>query len=66
MSPIEVAIRIFGPVMGGLVGAWVTIQGIMLIPYIALGTGVTIGTGAVVYHLRLRSRAPDSPTVETY
>jgi len=49
-----------------LVGVWVTIQGIMIIPYIALGTGLTIATGALVYHLRLRSRTPDSPVVETY
>jgi APA family basic amino acid/polyamine antiporter len=54
------------PVLFILVGAWVTIQGIMLIPYIALGTGLTIGTGALVYHWRLRSRPPDPPAVETY
>ena len=54
------------PVLFILVGVWVTIQGIMIIPYIALGTGLTIATGALVYHLRLRSRTPDSPVVETY
>jgi APA family basic amino acid/polyamine antiporter len=54
------------PVMFILVGAWMTYQGIVLKPYIALATGVTLGTGALVYHLRLRSRAPDHPAVETY
>ena len=29
----------------------------VLKPYISLATGVTIATGALVYHLRLRSRA---------
>jgi APA family basic amino acid/polyamine antiporter len=54
------------PVLFIFVGAWVTIQGIMLIPYIALGTGLTIGTGALVFRWRLRPRTPDSPVVETY
>jgi hypothetical protein len=43
-----------------------TYQGIVLKPYIALATGVTLGTGALVYHLRLRSRTPDSPAVEIF
>jgi APA family basic amino acid/polyamine antiporter len=54
------------PVLFILVGAWMTYQGIVLKPYIALATGVTLATGALVYHLRLRSRAPQNPTVETY
>jgi APA family basic amino acid/polyamine antiporter len=54
------------PVLFILVGAWMTYQGIVLKPYIALATGVTLATGALVYHLRLRSRAPESPAVETY
>jgi len=49
-----------------VVGAWVTIQGIRLIPYIALGTAITIGTGALVYHWRRGGRPPDGPVVETY
>jgi APA family basic amino acid/polyamine antiporter len=48
------------------VGTWMTYQGIVLKPYIALATGVTLGTGALVYHLRLRSRTPDSPAVEIF
>ena len=54
------------PVLFIVVGAWVTIQGIMLIPYIALGTTLTICTGALVYHWRSRPRPPDPPMVETY
>jgi len=54
------------PVLFILVGTWMTYQGIVLKPYIALATGVTLATGALVYHLRLRSRTPDSPVVETY
>ena len=54
------------PLLFIAVGTWMTYQGIVLKPYIALATGVTLGTGALVYHLRLRSRAPDSPAVETF
>ena len=54
------------PVLFILVGTWMTYQGIVLKPYIALAAGVTLGTGALVYHLRLRSRAPKNPVVETY
>jgi APA family basic amino acid/polyamine antiporter len=54
------------PVVFILVGTWMTYQGIVLKPYIALATGVTLGTGALVYHLRLRSRARENPPVETY
>ncbi|MBZ5636366.1 MAG: amino acid permease [Acidobacteriia bacterium] len=54
------------PVLFILVGAWMTYQGIVLKPYIALATGITLATGALVYHLRLRSRAPENPAVETY
>jgi APA family basic amino acid/polyamine antiporter len=54
------------PVLFILVGTWMTYQGIVLKPYIALATGVTLATGALVYHLRLRSRAPENPGVETY
>ncbi|MCU1337598.1 MAG: amino acid permease-associated region [Bryobacterales bacterium] len=54
------------PLLFILVGTWMTYQGIVLKPYIALATAITLGTGALVYHLRLRSRAPESPIVETY
>jgi len=54
------------PVLFILVGTWMTYQGIVLKPYIALATGLTLATGALVYHLRLRSRSPENPPVETY
>jgi basic amino acid/polyamine antiporter, APA family len=54
------------PLLFILMGVWVTYQGIVLKPYVALAAGVTLATGALVYHLRLRSRTPASPTVETY
>lgn len=54
------------PLLFILMGAWVTYQGIVLKPYVALAAGVTLATGALVYHLRLRSRAPENPAVETY
>jgi len=53
------------PVLFILVGAWMTYQGIVLKPYVALATGITLATGALVYHLRLQSRPPQPP-VETY
>jgi hypothetical protein len=54
------------PLLFIAVGIWITYQGIVLKPYVALATGVTLGTGALVYHLRLRSKAPRNPGVETY
>jgi APA family basic amino acid/polyamine antiporter len=54
------------PLLFILVGIWMTYQGIVLKPYVALASGITLGTGALVYHLRLRSRAPDHPVVEPY
>jgi APA family basic amino acid/polyamine antiporter len=54
------------PVMFVLVGLWVTYQGIVLRPYISLAAVITVATGALVYHLRLKSRAPDSSAIETY
>ncbi|HEV8414147.1 MAG TPA: amino acid permease [Bryobacteraceae bacterium] len=54
------------PLLFILMGVWVTYQGIVLKPFVALAAGVTLATGALVYHLRLRSRAPENPGVETY
>lgn len=54
------------PLLFILMGVWVTYQGIVLKPFVALAAGVTLGTGALVYHLRLRSREPKHPAVETY
>jgi hypothetical protein len=35
-------------------------------PIISLAAVVTVLTGALVYHLRLKSHAPKAPVVETY
>jgi basic amino acid/polyamine antiporter, APA family len=49
-----------------LAGLWVTYQGFARRPYVALAAVITVVTGAAVYHLRLKSRAPGSPAIETY
>jgi hypothetical protein len=37
------------------VGLWMTIQGIQWKPLVSLATVMTIATGALVYHIRLRN-----------
>jgi len=54
------------PVAFLVVGLWMTIQGIQLKPLVSLATVVTIVTGALVYHIRLRSHDRAGSTVETY
>jgi APA family basic amino acid/polyamine antiporter len=54
------------PVVFILVGVWMTLQGIQLKPMVSLATVITIVTGALVYHIRLRSRVRTGTTVETY
>jgi len=55
------------PVLFLLVGSWMIYQGVMLKPFVSLATVVTIATGALIYHYRLRSHAAaSSPAVETY
>jgi APA family basic amino acid/polyamine antiporter len=54
------------PVLFLLIGVWMIIQGLQLKPYVSLATVITIVTGALVYHFRLRRRAPAASTVETY
>ena len=53
-----------GPVI--LVGVWMIIRGVQFKPMISLAAAVTLATGALVYHFRLRARAAPAPTVETY
>jgi APA family basic amino acid/polyamine antiporter len=53
------------PVLFLMVGVWMIILGIQLKPYISLATVVTVATGALVYHFRIRPRVP-AATVETY
>lgn len=54
------------PVLFLLVGSWMIVEGIQLKPYISLAAVVTILTGALVYHFRLRSRATETAAIETY
>ena len=48
------------------VGVWMIVRGVELKPLVSLAAVVTIATGALVYHLRLKSRQPKAPAVETY
>src|SRR5580704_12531082 len=54
------------PVVFLLVGAWMIIRGLQFKPMISLAAAVTLATGALVYHFRLRTRQAPTPTVETY
>lgn len=56
------------PLLFILVGVWMIIYGVQMKPIIAAAAVVTIGTGALAYHVRWRRRAetPPSTTVETY
>jgi basic amino acid/polyamine antiporter, APA family len=55
------------PVLFIAVGTWMTFRGIELKPWVSLAAVVTIATGALVYHVRLKSHQhPKAPAVETY
>jgi APA family basic amino acid/polyamine antiporter len=54
------------PVVFLLVGTWMIIEGVQLKPYISLAAVVTVLTGALVYHFRIRNRSEASTVVETY
>jgi APA family basic amino acid/polyamine antiporter len=54
------------PVAFLLVGVWMIIRGVQFKPLISLAAAVTLVTGALVYHFRLRIRHAPAPTVETY
>jgi len=54
------------PVVFLLVGVWMIIRGVQFKPMISLAAAVTLATGALVYHFRLRARETPAPTVETY
>jgi APA family basic amino acid/polyamine antiporter len=54
------------PVLFILVGLWMTVQGVQLKPYVSLAAVITVATGALVYHFRMRSSAPVEPAIETY
>jgi APA family basic amino acid/polyamine antiporter len=54
------------PVLFILVGLWMTVQGVQLKPYVSLAAVVTVVTGALVYHFRMRSKAQPETVIETY
>jgi APA family basic amino acid/polyamine antiporter len=54
------------PVLFILVGLWMTVQGVQLKPYVSLAAVITVATGAIVYHFRMRSKAQPETTIETY
>lgn len=54
------------PVVFLLIGTWMIIQGIQLKPFVSLAAVVTVLTGALVYHFKIRNRSAESATVETY
>jgi APA family basic amino acid/polyamine antiporter len=54
------------PAAFAVVGIWMTYQGIVLKPLIALATALTLASGALAYWLRLRTRPAAAPAVETY
>jgi basic amino acid/polyamine antiporter, APA family len=54
------------PITFLLVGVWMIIRGVQFKPLISLAAAVTLVTGALVYHFRLRVRHAPAPTVETY
>jgi GH24 family phage-related lysozyme (muramidase) len=43
-----------------------TVQGVQLKPYVSLAAVITVGTGALVYHFRIRSSVRPEPVIETY
>jgi basic amino acid/polyamine antiporter, APA family len=47
------------------VGVWMIVRGVELKPFVSLAAVITIATGALVYHLRLKSR-PAKAAFETY
>ena len=54
------------PVMFILVGIWMIIRGLEFKPFISLAAALTLVTGALVYHFRLRPPVPAPPSIETY
>ena len=54
------------PVVFLLIGTWMIIEGIQLKPYVSLAAVVTILTGALVYHFRIRPQTPEPTVVERY
>jgi APA family basic amino acid/polyamine antiporter len=53
------------PILFLIPEVWIVFWGVQLKPFISLATVLTMVTGALVYHFRIRPRAPE-PAVETY
>jgi len=53
------------PILFLIPEVWIVIFGVQRKPYVSLATVVTMATGALVYHLRTRSRASQA-AIETY
>jgi len=54
------------PILFLIPALWMVIFGIQRKPYVSLAALLTMITGALVYHFRIRSHAPDAPVIETY
>jgi APA family basic amino acid/polyamine antiporter len=54
------------PILFLIPEAWIVVWGVQLKPMISLAAAVTMITGALVYHFRLRSRPPERVGIETY
>jgi basic amino acid/polyamine antiporter, APA family len=54
------------PVLFVAVGTWMIFLGVELKPWVSLAAVVTIATGALVYHVRLKAHHPKPSAVETY
>jgi APA family basic amino acid/polyamine antiporter len=54
------------PVLFILVGLWMTVRAVQLKPYVSLAAVITVATGALVYHFRMRSGARPETVIETY
>ncbi len=54
------------PALFIVVGLWMTVRGVELKPFVSLAAVVTVATGALVYHFRMRANARPEPAVETY
>lgn len=54
------------PVLFILVGMWMTVRGVQLKPYVSLAAVITVATGALVYHFRMRAKAQPEAVIETY
>jgi len=54
------------PVLFILVGLWMTVRGVQLKPYVSLAAVITVVTGALVYHVRMRAGSRPETAIETY